>query len=61
METYKETGKKEWSYEEIVSGFKEWYGIDVGELYYKEALRILIDKKIIRYDESSKKYILLIA
>ncbi|RLG81261.1 MAG: phosphoribosyltransferase [Thermoprotei archaeon] len=46
-ETYKETNKKKWSFEEIVNGFKEWYGIDVGELYYREALRILEEKGII--------------
>ncbi|MET1159718.1 MAG: phosphoribosyltransferase [Thermoprotei archaeon] len=60
-ETYKETGKKEWSYEEIVRGFYEWYGIDVGELYYKEALRILEEKNVVKYDKDRKAYILLIA
>ena len=61
IETYKETGRKEWSYDEIINGFREWYGIDVGELYYREALNILVEKGIIRYDEEKKKYILLIA
>ncbi len=60
-ETYKETGKKEWSYEEIINGFKEWYGVDVGEMYYREALRILEEKNIIKYDKENNKYILLIA
>jgi hypoxanthine phosphoribosyltransferase len=59
-ETYKENGKKEWSYEEIVNGFKEWYGIDVGDRYYRDALEILIEKKIIGYDEKKDRYILLI-
>ncbi len=59
-ETYKEKGKKEWSYQEIIDGFKEWYGIDVGEQYYRDALEILIEKNIIKYDEEKKKYILLI-
>ncbi len=58
-ETYKETGKSEWSYEEIVEGFKEWYGIDVGDRYYKDALMILEEKGIIRFDEEKKTYILL--
>ncbi len=58
-ETYKETGKKEWSYEEIIEGFHEWYGIDVGERYYRDALRILEEKGIVRYDSSIAKYILL--
>ncbi len=61
VETYKENGKKMWSYGEIVDGFKEWYGIDVGELYYREALEILVSKNIIRYDEEKKQYVLLIA
>ncbi len=57
-ETYKETGKKEWSYQEIIEGFREWYGIDVGERYYRDALRILIEKGIITYNPVDKKYIL---
>jgi len=56
-ETYKETGKKEWTYEEMVETFKEWYGIDVGDRYYKDALEILIEKKILEYNEETKKYI----
>ncbi|RLG83013.1 MAG: phosphoribosyltransferase [Thermoprotei archaeon] len=58
-ETYKEIGKKEWSYEEIIKGFHEWYGIDVGERYYRDALRILEEKNIIKYDISRDKYILI--
>lgn len=61
IETYKETGKKTWNYNEIIEKFKEWYGIDVGELYYKEALNILREKNIIEYDAKEDKYILLIA
>lgn len=57
-ETYKETGKKEWSYKEIVDGFKEWYGIDVGDMYYREALRILVEKGIVKYDPGRDKYLL---
>ncbi len=58
-ETYKETGKKEWTYTEIVDGFKEWYGIDVGERYYKDALALLEEKGVIKYDRSRGKYILI--
>ncbi|MGC8954014.1 phosphoribosyltransferase [Desulfurococcus amylolyticus] len=57
-ETYKETGKKEWSYKEIIDGFKEWYGIDVGDMYYREALRILLEKDIVKYDPGRDKYLL---
>jgi hypothetical protein len=35
-------GKREWTYEELVREFKEWYGIDVGESYYKLALNRLL-------------------
>lgn len=58
-EVYKETGKTEWAYQEIIDGFHEWYGIDVGERYYKAALRILEERGIIKYDEAQSKYILL--
>ena len=46
-ETSRETGKREWSRQEIIESFKEWYGIDVGEPYYTEALRILEEKGVI--------------
>ncbi len=58
-EVFKETGKSEWTYQEIIDGFHEWYGIDVGERYYKAALRILEEKGVIKYDASRGKYILL--
>jgi len=35
--------KKEWTYDEIVEKFKEWYGIDVGEAYYRDAIECLIE------------------
>lgn len=60
IETYKELGRKEWSYEEIVKGFREWYGIDVGERYYRNALKILEEKGIIKYNTATNKYILII-
>ncbi|MEM0002473.1 MAG: phosphoribosyltransferase, partial [Desulfurococcaceae archaeon] len=56
IETYKETGKREWTYEEIIRGFHEWYGIDVGETYYKRALEILVEKNIIDFDPEKKTY-----
>jgi len=54
-ETYKETNKREWTYEEIVEKFKEWYGIDVGEMYYRDALRMLVEKGLLRLE--GEKYI----
>jgi hypoxanthine phosphoribosyltransferase len=56
IETYKETGKTEWTYEEIISGFREWYDIDVGDKYYKRALKVLEEKGIITYSENTRKY-----
>lgn len=54
-ETYKETNKREWTYEEIVEKFKEWYGINVGEMYYRDALRMLVEKGLLRLE--GEKYI----
>ncbi|RLF06659.1 MAG: phosphoribosyltransferase [Thermoprotei archaeon] len=36
-------GKREWSFEELVKEFREWYGIDVGETYYRLAVRRLLE------------------
>jgi hypothetical protein len=55
-EAYKEMGKFEWTYEEVVKGFNEWYGIDVGETYYRRALDVLLEKGVITYDPSRKTY-----
>ena len=57
-ETYKETGKNTWGYDEIVNSFIEWYGVDVGERYYKKALYMLEEKGIIRYDHKRNEYLL---
>jgi len=59
-ETFKETGKSEWTYEEIVSGFKEWYGIDVGDTYYTRALKVLVEKGIVSYDKDRGVYKLVV-
>lgn len=56
-ETYKETGRREWSFNDIVEGFKEWYGIDVGSHYYRKALEILLEKGIVTYDKSRDIYV----
>lgn len=55
-ETYKETNKRDWTYEEIVHSFKEWYGIDVGDVYYRRALDVLVEKNFIEFDPSRKAY-----
>jgi len=43
-EAAEETGKREWSYEEIKKMFKEWYGIEVEEFYYQDALELLVEE-----------------
>ncbi|MEM2024938.1 MAG: phosphoribosyltransferase [Desulfurococcaceae archaeon] len=55
-DTYKEAGKLEWTYEEVINSFKDWYGIDVGEIYYKRALDVLVEKNIIEYNSKLKLY-----
>jgi len=40
--------KKEWSYKDITGKFMEWYGIDVGELYFKSALEYLVKEGLLR-------------
>ncbi len=55
-EIYKETGKRIWDYEEIAKKFVEWYGVDIGENYYRKALHILEKKEIIRYLHEKNKY-----
>lgn len=48
--------KKEWYLDEIIDKFKEWYGIDVGMEYYKEAIELLIEGGLIL--KSGDKYLL---
>ncbi|AFK50911.1 phosphoribosyltransferase [Thermogladius calderae 1633] len=57
LETLKEAGKREWSYEEIVESFKDWYGVDVGEAYYKEAVSALVEKGLLKYDKKTGRYV----
>lgn len=57
LETYKETGRVEWSFEDIVNGFKEWYGVDVGERYYRDAIEILVERGLLRYDAGKGVYV----
>lgn len=40
--------KNVWTFEEIISKFKEWYGIEVDKQYYIDALEFLIEKGIIQ-------------
>lgn len=39
--------KKEWSFKEITDKFMEWYGLDVGEEYLKDAVRNLVEANML--------------
>ncbi len=43
-----EEKKKEWTKDQIIKKFKEWYGIDVGDFYYERALETLVEKGILK-------------
>ncbi len=42
--------KKSWTFQELVGKFKEWYEIDVGEDYYKDAVEWLLKNKVLRVE-----------
>lgn len=46
-EEYEKKGKTEWTFDELISKFKEWYEIDVGEEYYRLALERLAELGIV--------------
>lgn len=48
-------GKLEWTYEELVREFRDWYGIDVGEMYYRIALTRLLESGLI--ERRGERYI----
>ncbi len=47
MLTEEGKSKREWYLGEIIDKFREWYGIDVGMEYYKEAIELLIEEGLI--------------
>ncbi len=47
VEEAKSTGKREWSFDEIRAKFQEWYGIDVDEFYYRDAIAALVEKGVL--------------
>ncbi len=51
------SGKTEWTYNELVSTFKEWYGIDVGDRYYRLALERLVKSGRIALEDDKVKAI----
>ncbi len=46
-------GKKEWTVDEIRSKFREWYGIDVDDMYFNEALENLVEEKLLERHNGS--------
>jgi len=48
--------KKVWSYDELVGKFLEWYEIDVGEKYFREAIRLLIEEGILELHDDMYYY-----
>ncbi|ABL78024.1 phosphoribosyltransferase [Thermofilum pendens] len=51
----RKTGKTEWTFEELVSEFREIYGIDVGEKYYRLALNRLVEMGLL--EKKGERYI----
>ena len=55
-EAKEKEGKCEWSKDDIINTFKEYYGIDVGEHYYILAIEKLVEEgKLERIDENRYK------
>lgn len=42
--------KKSWTYQELVSKFREWYEIDVGEDYYRDAVEWLLKNGVLKLE-----------
>ncbi|AEM38019.1 phosphoribosyltransferase [Pyrolobus fumarii 1A] len=55
-EAAREEGKREWTYDEIKKKFVEWYGVDVGDLYYREALLMLEERGIVERKDNVYVY-----
>lgn len=55
-EVKKEVGKDTWAFDEVKKTFYEWYGIQVDDRYYAEALNKLIKKGLVVVEEGSYRY-----
>lgn len=42
--------KKSWTFQELVSKFREWYEIDVGDEYYKDAVEWLLKNRVLKVE-----------
>ncbi len=49
--------KKEWTYEELIGKFMEWYDLDVGNDYFMDAIELLVKKGVLK--KEGNKYVLL--
>lgn len=54
-EEAKTAGRIAWSFDDIVKGFKDWYGIEVDRFFYEEALENLVAKGFL--DRRGEAYI----
>ncbi len=50
-------GKVEWSFNELVRKFIEWYELDVGEDYFKDAVKLLLRNNILRKENGKYVYL----
>ena len=48
--------KKEWTKEELIKKFLEWYEINVGEEYFNDAIEILVEKGILKPKDGKYVY-----
>ncbi|MEM1644377.1 MAG: phosphoribosyltransferase [Ignisphaera sp.] len=55
-ETKKESGKDIWTLDEVRESFYEWYGIQVDDRYFVEALSKLAKKGLVVVEESMYRY-----
>ncbi len=46
-------GRKRWTYQELIKGFMEWFDLDVGEDYFKDAIRLLVNNGILRKEDET--------
>ena len=48
--------KTVWSYDELIRKFLEWYEINVGEKYFKEAVKMLVEEGILELRDNKFYY-----
>ncbi|OYT31420.1 MAG: phosphoribosyl transferase [Thermofilum sp. ex4484_79] len=55
LNEHRKESKLEWTFEELINEFKEWYGIDVGKKYYDLAISRLSERKMIKIEDNRIK------